>query len=74
MEYNINSITANDARSLDKLRRHYENLMASQYLRQNIKNLESNYNRVMEKIQSLTQPLLEINIYSIPGIGKPIEL
>lgn len=70
---NINSITANDARTLDKLMRYYEKLMADPVLRDCKSNLKENYNRVMQRIYSVTQPALEHNVYSVPGIVKPLD-
>jgi hypothetical protein len=74
MEKNTNPLTANEARMLDKMLRRYEFLLSDTYLKNNILNLEANYNQVMQRIFDVTQPFLEKNIYSIPGISKPIEI
>lgn len=73
MPPNLKDLTPNDARSLDKMRRHYECILADPLLKSKILNVEAQYNRVMQRIYTLTQPLLELNVYSIPGICKPLS-
>ncbi len=71
MPLSIQNITANDARLLDRLRRHYEMLLTDPFLSRNILHLNEKYNRIMQRIYILTEPLLEKNVYSIPGISRP---
>ena len=71
---NIESMTPDEVRQLERMRVAFETWLEDPVLRSRVSNLWACHNRVMQRIWSITQPFLEINVYSIPGIIPPINL
>jgi hypothetical protein len=64
-------LTAFEYYKLDRMRLKLEELMQDNYVVQNSNVIEV-YKTVMEQINYETDPYLDRNVYSIPGILKPV--